>query len=378
MTPIVLPSSTALRRRDSCFPPSWQLGAESKRLREIVEGLALMDLPGREHLERYLLGMVRRNFRRLTIVQAFSTLKLFLSCLRDNGKDRLEELNRRDLEAFVEREQDRGLKLSSVKAKLDRVHAFLGFLIEEEIVGPEVLVRKIRLRLPQYLPRALDPPDTRRLLSVVEDIRDRAMLLVLLRTGMRISELLATRVSEVNIDERRIAIREGAKTRRGRIVYFSDDCRDALKSWLDRRDSQKEFLFYAQGRNTFSYSSAWVMFDRYLKRAGLADKGYTIHCLRHTFASELLNAGMRLECLQPLLGHDSIQATRRYARLTDKTREEEYFRAMAIIERGEIDGTYRLDHQLQTIPQEEERLTPHGQKLYDEPGPVSPVGGCAD
>lgn len=58
MTPIVLPSGIALRRRDSCFPPSWQLGAESKRLREIVEGLALMDLPGREHLERYLLGMV--------------------------------------------------------------------------------------------------------------------------------------------------------------------------------------------------------------------------------------------------------------------------------------------------------------------------------
>ena len=340
MTPIVLPSSTALRRRDSCFPPSWQLGAESKRLREIVEGLALMDLPGREHLERYLLGMVRRNFRRLTIVQAFSTLKLFLSCLRDNGKDRLEEVNRRDLEAFVEHEQDRGLKLSSVKAKLDRVHAFLGFLIEEEIVGPEVLVRKIRLRLPQYLPRALDPPDTRRLLSVVEDIRDRAMLLVLLRTGVRISELLATRVSEVNIDERRIAIREGAKTRRGRIVYFSDDCRDALKSWLDRRDSQKEFLFYAQGRNTFSYSSAWVMFDRYLKRAGLADKGYTIHCLRHTFASELLNAGMPLECLGKLLGHSRLEVTRRDAVLTDKTKEEEYFKAMAIIERRERDEHY--------------------------------------
>jgi integrase/recombinase XerD len=378
MTPIVLPSGIALRRRDSCFPPSWKLGAESKRFREMFDGLALMDLPGREHLECYLLGMVRRNFRRLTIVQALSTLKLFLSCLRDNGKDRLEELSRRDLEAFVEHEQDRGLKLSSVKAKLDRVHAFVGFLIEEEVVGPQVLVRKIRLRLPQYLPRALDPPDTRRLLSVVEDIRDRAMVLVLLRTGMRISELLATRLSDLNIDERRITIREGAKTRRGRITYFSDDCRDALKSWLDKRDSQKEFVFYARGRNTFSYSSAWVMFDRYLKRAGLAHKGYTIHCLRHTFASELLNAGMRLECLQPLLGHDSIQITRRYARLTDKTREQEYFRAMAIIERGTIDGTYRLDHQLQTIPQEAKRFTPHGQKLYDEPGPVSPVGGCAD
>ena len=378
MTPISLASSSALRQRDSCFPPSWQLGAESKLFREMLDGLALMDLPGKEHLECYLLSMVRRNFRRLTIVQAFSTLKLFLCCLRDNGKDRLEELNRRDLEAFVEHEQDRGLKLSSVKAKLDRVHAFVGFLIEEEVVPAEVLVRKIRLRLPQYLPRALDPADTRRLLSVVEDIRDRALVLVLLRTGMRISELLALRASDVNITERTIAIREGAKTRRGRIVYFSDDCRDALKSWLERRASHKEFLFYARGRDTLSYSSAWVVFDRYLNRAGLAHKGYTIHCLRHSFASELLNAQMRLECLQPLLGHDSVQVTRRYARLTDKTREQEYFRAMAIIERGEIDGTYRLDHQLPTISQEAKRLTPHGQKLYDEPGPVSPVGGCAD
>jgi integrase/recombinase XerD len=378
MTPIALPTSSALRRGDSCFPPSWQLGAESKRFREMFDGLALMDLPGKEHLESYLLSMVRRNFRRLTIQQTLSTLKLLLSFLRDTGKDRLEELNRRDLEAFVEREQDRGLKLSSVKAKLDRVHAFLGFLVEEEVIGPEVLVRKIRLRLPQYLPRAMDPADTRELLSVVEDIRDRAMILVLLRTGMRISELLALRRSDVNIKERKITIREGAKTRRGRVVYFSNDARDALKAWIEKRDCHKEFLFYARRRSTLSYPSARHLFNKYLGRAGLADKGYTIHCLRHTFASELLNARMRLECLQPLLGHDSVQVTRRYARLTDKTREEEYFRAMAIIERGAIDGTYRLDHQLQTIPQEEERLTPHGQKLHGGPGPVSPMGGCAD
>jgi site-specific recombinase XerD len=78
----------------------------------------------------------------------------------------------------------------------------------------------------------------------------------------------------------------------------------------------------------------------YLKKAGLDQKGYTVHCLRHTFASELLNAGMRLECLQQLLGHQDIEVTRRYARLTDTTREEEYFRAMAVIEKGGIDGTY--------------------------------------
>ena len=66
-----------------------------------------------------------------------------------------------------------------------------------------------------------------------------------------------------------------------------------------------------------------------------------MHSLRHTYASELLNAGMRLECLQKLMGHQDIEMTGRYARLTDITRKEEYFRAMAKIEKGEIDGDYR-------------------------------------
>jgi site-specific recombinase XerD len=90
------------------------------------------------------------------------------------------------------------------------------------------------------------------------------------------------------------------------------------------------------------------MFKKYLDKAGLSHKDYTLHCLRHTFASELLNAGMRLECVQQLLGHSSIEMTRRYARLTDNTRKEEYFNAMAIIEKGGINGHYRIDF---TLPQ---------------------------
>ena len=80
------------------------------------------------------------------------------------------------------------------------------------------------------------------------------------------------------------------------------------------------------------------LFRKYLIEAGLDHKGYTVHSLRHTYASELLNAGMRLEVLQQLLGHQDIEMTRRYARLTDRTREEEYFRAMAKIEKGADDG----------------------------------------
>jgi len=336
-----------------------------------------VDVCGKEHLERYVQHLVRRNCRRLTILQAASTLKLFLGFLANNGSC-LEGLTRRDLEAFIEAEQDRGLKLSSVKTKLDRIHAFLGFLIEEEILPPEALVRKIRLKVPQFLPRAIDPDDVRKLISVVDDVRDRAMILVLLRTGMRISELLTLRVGDVHIKDQRIVIREGAKTRRGRVVYFSTDARDALKAWLQKRDSQPEFLFHARARATLGYTSCWHMFEKYLSRAELVHKGYTLHCLRHTFASELLNARMRLEYLQQLLGHDSIQITRRYAKLTNTTLEAEYFRAMAIIERGGIHGTYRLDSKLQTILKEKERLSLYRQKLYDKPQAVSPVAGRVD
>ena len=105
------------------------------------------------------------------------------------------------------------------------------------------------------------------------------------------------------------------------------------------------------------------MFKRNLDKAELAHKDYTLHCLRHTFASEMLNAGMRLECLQPLLGHDNIEMTRRYARLTNKTRREEYFRAMAVIERGEIDDSYQLDRELQTILKEKKLCTSHDKEL---------------
>jgi integrase len=114
-----------------------------------------------------------------------------------------------------------------------------------------------------------------------------------------------------------------------------------------------------------TYQGARAMFMKCLVKADLAGNGYCLHCLRHTCASELLNAGMRLECLQQLLGHSSIEMTRRYARLTDKTREEEYFRAMSIIERGEIDGHYQLNSQLQTVFEKKKLLSSHREELHE-------------
>ena len=330
---------------------------EEKALHWALNRLSGWELPGKEHVKEYIRSMYRRNFRPRTYASALTAIYDFLTGVRDAGKTRLEEITKHDIEVFIEHEQDRGLMLSTVRTKLHCVNAFLGYAMDAGVVNTDVLARRIRLRKPETLPRAMDPDDVKQLLTVIDNPRDRGMVMVLLRTGMRIGELLNTKMNDLHLRDRKIDIYEGEKNRQGRVVYLSEDAMDALKVWLTMRDVRKAFLFYAQGRKSMAYSTARLIFERYIAKAGLAHKGYSLHALRHTFASELLNAGMRIECLQPLLGHSSLDVTRRYARLTDKTREEEYFRAMTMIERGEMDGHYGCDHQIQALLEEKERLT---------------------
>ncbi|PKK81912.1 MAG: hypothetical protein CVT49_16435 [candidate division Zixibacteria bacterium HGW-Zixibacteria-1] len=319
-------------------------------LLKILRQLSREDLPGKEHVEGYLRHMARSNRRPRTMFSRWGTILIFLGLLKANGKTSLEEVTRRDVEAFIEHEQDRGIKITTIRMRLTGVQSFLRHMAEEGIVSLGVFGKRIRLQLPERLPRAMDPDDLQKLLSVIEGNRDRAMILVLLRTGMRIGELLNTKVTDVHIKERRIEIYEAQKNRLGRVVYLSEDAIIALKIWFEERHAWEDYLFYSRGNtDTMSYSTARCRFEKYIVKAGLTHKGYTLHTLRHTFATELLNAGMRLECLQVLLGHRNIEETRRYARLTDKTREEEYFKAMAIIERGDSRGNDRCDPELEAI-----------------------------
>lgn len=329
-------------------------------LRRLLNRLKSLDLPGRDHLESYLRHVTRRNRRPKTLYCLFTSLVFFLSMIRSIGRTCVEEVTRGDLESFIEHEQDRGIKITTIRTRLVCVRAFLRYLVEDGIVSADVIVRRIRLQLPERLPRAMDPDDLRKYLSVIDHTRDRAMILLLLRTGMRIGELINTRMADVHIKERKIEIYEGEKNRLGRVVYLSDDAVEALEKWLEERKRWKEYLIYAcSTKDRMCYSTARSRFMRYIEKAGLGHKGYTVHTLRHTFATELLNAGMRLECLQVLLGHRCIEETRRYARLTDKTREEEYFKAMSRIERGDNRDDDGCDYELAAILEKAEHISQH-------------------
>jgi len=326
-------------------------------LRKILKRLSRTYLPGKEHVAAYLRHLTRRNRSAKTLYNVWTAILLFLGMVKNNGKSSLRDITKGDVEAFVEREQDRGLKITTIRVRLVCIYAFLRYIVEEGIVAQEVIGRKIRLQLPEQLPRAIDPDDLRKFLSVIDHARDRAMIMTLLRTGMRIGELLNTRVIDIHLKERRIEIYEGEKNRTGQVVYLSEDALNALGAWCEARDPRNEYLFYAQGkRGRMCYSTGRHRVVQYLEKAGITHKGYTVHTLRHTFATELLNAGMRLECLQVLMEHHCIEETRRYARLTDKTREEEYFRAMSRIERGNSNGNDRHDNKLAEIFEKEELL----------------------
>jgi site-specific recombinase XerD len=327
--------------------PAAKSCARQQVLERILAKIFEQDLLAKSYVEHYLRHKYRRNCKANTLKQAAISLVQFLSFFANSGNIVLEQISREEIEAFVEALQDRGLKPSTVNTRLRNVYAFVRFLIiEYRGFDYGLMERKVKLKLPDRLPRAIDPQHVDQLLSAIDTCRDRALILLLLRTGMRIGELLNCKLEDIDLTEQKILIYQSDKTSVGRAVYYSKDAHQALLAWLRVRDPLKQQLFYGRGGNPLCYEAARSIFQKYLQKASLQYSGYTLHCLRHTFATDLLNAKMPLECLRVLLGHSNLEITRRYARLSDKTREEEYFKAMARILKGESDENDQCDSQL--------------------------------
>ena len=228
----------------------------STTIDRILQKLACLDIPAKDHLESYMLHKWRLNHKGRTLYSSFHSIILFLAFLKSLDKSRLEEATKEDLEAFIEHEQDRGLNITTIRTRLACLIAFLHFLIEEEALPGPLLKKSIKLKLPEALPRAIIPSDVKRLLSVINDTQDRALFLILLRTGMRIGEALSLTVNDLDVRERKIHLFVGEKNSQGRVVYLSDDALFALKRWLRQRDQRKEQVFYTRGHTGLSYSTA--------------------------------------------------------------------------------------------------------------------------
>jgi site-specific recombinase XerD len=313
--------------------PEPQLPNERQRYRaRLIAEISSLRVAGKDHLKRYILHKFRKNCKRNTIRGTFTNAVKFLKFIQSYRRSELETLRRCDIEAFVEFEQDRGMSAATLCTRLVSLYAFIRFLADEGVMSPELLKRKIHIKLPIKLPKSIEADDEDRILAQINKSRDKAMILLLLRTGMRIGELLKTTMQDISLEGQLIRIYESEKTGTGRVVFFSNDAAQALYQWLMKRDYWKKHLFHGPRDKAISYEAARAIFKKYVDKAGLSHKGISLHCLRHTYATGLLNAGMHIEVLRDLLGHHSLEQTRRYANLTDKTRKAQYFTTMAIIE----------------------------------------------
>ncbi len=323
-------------------------------LNRAVEKLERSALPGYEYVIAHLYDKYRRNLTISTISRTGETLSGFLMFLQKTGRSGLETIRRKDIAAYIDHEQERGLKVNSVNSHLQMVYAFLHYLIDNDVLPLEIIYKRIRVKLPEVLPRAIPMEDLRAIVAAITSVRDRALVLLLLHTGMRIGELLQLKMTDIILPERKILLFIGEKNLHGRVVYYNREAEEALKEWLAVRNRGSESLFYGYRGRELSYAAARKVFEKVTLQAGLEQKGYSLHSLRHTFATNMLNAGLRLEVLQKLLGHLNIEMTLRYAKIADGTREAAYFKAMAVIEKGENHEYDRVNPELQAVFEEEE------------------------
>jgi integrase/recombinase XerD len=301
----------------------------------------------------------RRNCQPTTLKTYFGALKAFVNSWDGHRPASLLHVQRSHIEHFIDHLQTRGLQPSTINAVLGCVHRLFHHLLHEEQLETSPIRPHHYLVEPEPLPRALSDAQVHCFLAVIEHVLDRAVFLLLLRSGMRLGELIASDLPDVELERCQLIIRQGHKNRRGRVVYFSADAQQALRRWLQCRWSPHTSKVF---HNDFGrpLNHRWVQrhFRAFAEYAGL-ERRFTVHSLRHTFACQLLNAGVDLVTLQELLGHDSITITQRYAQLSDRVRRTEYFQAMTQIERGMPDEP-RVAHPLPPLPETAEFLGLHG------------------
>jgi site-specific recombinase XerD len=273
---------------------------------------------------RYRRSLRRRNFSAHTIKNYMHRIHMFTLWLPVP----LDHVTRREIGSYVDHLLQKKLSPKTITCHLQTIRLFYEYLIDEEGMACENPVRKISIRLPKPLPRHLKDGEVEKFLSVIKDPRDRAMFLLMLRSGLRVEEVARLRVDAVEYRKRQVFVACG-KGAKDRVVYVSDDARLALEAYLQKRSSKKKEMFLVQkGPLTgapISVRGIQKRIEHYARKSGLR---VSCHRLRHTFATDLLNADADLTTIQDLLGHERITTTQRYCHVANLKVQRDYYKAM--------------------------------------------------
>jgi site-specific recombinase XerD len=278
-------------------------------------------------LLRYRRSLKRKNYSAHTVKSYVNILDQFIRWLTVP----LSEVTRKEIGAYVDHLLRKRRTPKTITCPLQTIRLFFDYLMNEE--GRSMLnpVIRISLRLPKPLPRHLKDDQVRSFFDSITDLRDRAMFMLMLRCGLRVQEVADLTVDAVEYGRRQIFVFHG-KGAKDRVVYMSEDARSALLAYLAKRSSKARGLFLVQKGpmrgKPLSVRGIQKRIEYYARRSVL---NVSCHRLRHTMATQLLNADADLATIQDLLGHGQITTTQRYCRVANLKVQRDYYKAMQIV-----------------------------------------------
>jgi len=276
---------------------------------------------------RYRRSLKRKNYSAHTVKSYMNILENFAQWLTMP----LIEAGRKEIGSYVDYLLRRHRSPKTITCHLQTIRLFFDYLINDEgmpLVNP---VTKVAIRLPKPLPRHLKDAEVEKFLAVIKDPRDRAMFMLMLRCGLRVEEVSRLTVDAIELSRRRLFIAKG-KGGKDRVVYLSDDARSALEAYLNIRVSKARGVFLVQ-KGTMKGKPVSVRgiqkrSEYYAKRSRVK---VSCHQLRHTMATQLLNADADLATIQDLLGHGQITTTQRYCWVANLKVQRDYYKAIEVV-----------------------------------------------
>ena len=252
-------------------------------------------------------------------VKAYETdIKGFIKWVNKNNKQSLLSIKESRVNQYISYLFSLKLKSSSVNRKISSLKSFYLFLLKKKLIRYSPFSEVISPKQEKYLPASMSESEVEKLLNspdVSKDIeqRDKAMIEMLYATGMRISELVNLKITD--IDMNRSVIKVMGKGSKERLIPFGESASEALFNYLKiRKDSPSKEVFISNRGKKITRVAFWQRIKVYLLRENLKIS-ISPHTLRHAFATHLLNRGADLRSVQLLLGHSDLSTTQIYTHI---------------------------------------------------------------
>ncbi len=261
-------------------------------------------------------------------------LNKVLKYMKGQGITEVSEITVTHLHSYILYLEKNNFAAATISRNIASIKAFYHYLFKEGKVSEDISEvlkpPKIEKKIPEILSeeqvnRLLEQPGT----GSPKEIRDKAMLELLYATGIRVTELISLKVTDVNLKLGFIVCRDNNKER---VVPFGREAKNVLLRYLEsaRRDmienEEEDTLFVNYSGQPMSRQGFWKLIKYYAKKAGI-EEDITPHTLRHSFAAHLLENGADLRSVQEMLGHSDISTTQIYATMNHNHIREVYAKA---------------------------------------------------